>query len=178
MAASFKGDFQEMSVRAFSEMTYYSALAYAKLGQTTEARELLSELAAYASKLASAPAKIDYFATSLPTMLLFNDDLQFRQQTTALVLQAQAHLGLGEDEAARNCLSRALARDPNHAIAADLWTEPDGVPHQFPLQGERNVLVPAIGSDGKGRSGELTLKLNGGRLELRSKPGAKPETPA
>lgn len=178
MAASFKGDFQEMSVRAFSEMTYYSAFAYAKLGQTTEARQLLEELAAYATKLASALARIDYFATSLPTMLLFNDDLQFRQQTTALVLQAQAHLGLGENEAARNCLSQALARDPNHAIAADLWAEPDGVPHKFPVQGERKVLVPAIGSDGNGRSGELTLKpLNGGRVDLRSKPRENPETP-
>ena len=32
-AANFKGDFQEMSVRVFSEMTYYSALSWEKLGQ-------------------------------------------------------------------------------------------------------------------------------------------------
>ena len=50
---------------------------------------------AYARKLQKATAKIDYFATSLPTMLLFDDDLQFRQETTALFLQAQAQLGLG-----------------------------------------------------------------------------------
>ena len=35
-AATFKGDFQEMSVRAFSEMTYYSALS---LGKARPARE-------------------------------------------------------------------------------------------------------------------------------------------
>ncbi len=35
-AAGFKGDFQEMKVRAFSEMTYYSARAWEKLG--TEGR--------------------------------------------------------------------------------------------------------------------------------------------
>jgi hypothetical protein len=37
--AHFKGDFQQMSVRAFSEMTSYSALAWEKLGQRTEAKE-------------------------------------------------------------------------------------------------------------------------------------------
>ena len=94
-AANFKGDFQEMSVRAFSEMTYYSALSWEKLGQRAKAQKLFRELLAYAQKLQKAKASVDYFATSLPTMLLFDDDLQFRQETTALFLQAQAHLGLG-----------------------------------------------------------------------------------
>jgi hypothetical protein len=84
-----------MSVRQFSEMTYYSALSWERLGQRAKARKLFSELLDYAQALEQAPAKIDYFATSLPTMLLFEDDLQFRQQTTALFLQAQAQLGLG-----------------------------------------------------------------------------------
>ena len=33
LAAEFKGDFQEMSVRAFSELTYYSALSWRRLGK-------------------------------------------------------------------------------------------------------------------------------------------------
>jgi tetratricopeptide (TPR) repeat protein len=119
-AANFKGDFQEMSVRAFSEMTYYSALSLEKLGQTSRARKLFRELLAYALKLQKSKAKIDYFATSLPTMLLFDDDLQFRQETTALLLQAQARLGLGQKSYARKLLSAVLKRDPNHALAADL----------------------------------------------------------
>lgn len=119
-AANFKGDFQEMSVRAFSEMTYYSALARAKLGQDLKAKRLFRDLLTYAQKLQRAPAKIDYFATSLPTMLLFDDDLQFRQKTTALFLQAQALLGLGKTAPARSLLKSVLQRDPNHALAADL----------------------------------------------------------
>jgi len=83
----------------------------------------LRDLLAYAEKLAKTPAKIDYFATSLPTMLLFDDDLQFRQETTALFLQAQAHFGLGQKLKAKNRLQEALRRDPNHALAADLWSE-------------------------------------------------------
>jgi tetratricopeptide (TPR) repeat protein len=119
-AASFKGDFQEMSVRAFSEMTYYSAQSWEKLGQRGKARKLFRDLLAYAQQLQKARAKIDYFATSLPTMLLFDDDLQFRQETTALFLQAQAQLGLGRTAKARALLQTVLQRDPNHALAADL----------------------------------------------------------
>jgi tetratricopeptide (TPR) repeat protein len=122
-AASFKGDFKEMSVRAFSDMTFYSALSWERLGQTAKAKKLLRNLLAYAEKLAKAPAEIDYFATSLPTMLLFDDDLQFRQETTALFLQAQAQLGLGKKLKAKRLLKAVLKRDPNHALAADLWTE-------------------------------------------------------
>jgi tetratricopeptide (TPR) repeat protein len=123
MAATFKGDFQEMRVRAFSEMTFYSALAWEKLGQKARARTLFRELLAYALQLPKTPAQIDYFATSLPTMLLFEDDLSFRQETTALFLQAQARLGLGEKARARKLLQRVLRCDPNHALAADLVKE-------------------------------------------------------
>ena len=52
-------------------------------------------------------------------MLLFDDDLQFRQETIALFLQAQARLGLGQKPHATELLSAVLKRDPNHALAAD-----------------------------------------------------------
>jgi tetratricopeptide (TPR) repeat protein len=121
LAATFKGDFQQMSVRAFSEMTYFSALSWAKLGQGAKAKKLFRDLLAYATALQKSEAKIDYFATSLPTMLLFEDDLQFRQETAAMFLQAQARLGLGQKTAARRLLAAVLKRDPNHALASDLW---------------------------------------------------------
>jgi len=120
IAATFKGDFQEMSVRAFSEMTYYSALAWEKLGQRARGKKLFSALLTYAKQMQKTQAKIDYFATSLPTMLLFDDDLQRRQETTALFLQAQAQLGLGQKARAKKLLATVLQRDPNHALAADL----------------------------------------------------------
>ena len=122
-AATFKGDFQEMSVRAFSEMTYYSALAWEKLGQGAKAKNLFRELHAYAQSLQKAEATIDYFATSLPAMLLFDDDLQFRQETTALFLRAQALFGLGRKAEAKRLLGAVLKRDPNHALAVDLNSE-------------------------------------------------------
>ncbi len=123
-AATFRGDFQAMSVRAFSEMTFFSALAWRRLGQRAKATQLLRALLAHARRLAQAPATIDYFATSLPTMLLFDDNLAARQRTTALFLEAQALFGLGRIALARRRLREVLRRDPNHALAQDLAAAP------------------------------------------------------
>jgi len=128
-AAAFRGDFQEMSVRPFSERSCYAALAWERLGRKARAAKLLRELLAYARQLQKAEAKIAYFATSLPTMLLFDDDLPFRQQTTALFLQAQAHFALGRAARAKALLTTVLRRDPNHPLAADLMNELTGKFH-------------------------------------------------
>jgi tetratricopeptide (TPR) repeat protein len=120
-AATFAGDFQQMSVKSFSEMTYYQALSLRLLGKKRKAEKLLRDLLVYAKKLEPTPAKIDYFATSLPAMLLFNDDLQRRQTITAMFLKAQAQLGLGKTAKARSLLKKVLEMDGNHALAADLW---------------------------------------------------------
>lgn len=139
-AATFTGDFQGMSVRAFSEMTYYSALAWGQLGRKAKAEKLLRELLAHALKLQKAEAKIDYFATSLPTMLLFEDDLQSRQETTGIFLQAQAHLGLGNLPRARSLLTAVLRRDPNHPHAADLIKEAQtGAVAKLPRRGRISI---------------------------------------
>jgi tetratricopeptide (TPR) repeat protein len=119
-AAEFRGDFQDMSVRAYSEMTLHSARALTRLGRAPEAARLLRGLLAHARALAKAPARIDYFATSLPTMLLFEDNLTARQVNTALFLEAQARLGLGQTARARRLLRDVLKRDPNHALATEL----------------------------------------------------------
>jgi hypothetical protein len=80
----------------------------------------LRALLAHARQLARTKARIDYFATSLPTMLLFDDDLQARQAITALLLEGQALLGLGRTAAGRARLRQVLRRDPSHGIAADM----------------------------------------------------------
>jgi tetratricopeptide (TPR) repeat protein len=122
-AANHKGDFQEMSVKSFSEMTYYNALALRRLGRQEEAVILLHNLLVYAERQLDRTVKIDYFATSLPAMLLFEDDLQRRNTVDSTFLQAQARLGLGEIAAAQELLNKVLALDRNHARAADLLAE-------------------------------------------------------
>ena len=122
-AAAVRGDFQEMSVRAFSEMTYYSAQALGRLGKKADAKKLLGELRGYARELGKREAVIDYFATSLPTMLLFEDDLTARQRRGAAFLEAQALCGLGRRAEARRRLAGILREEPSHALAADFLRE-------------------------------------------------------
>ncbi len=122
-AAESSGDFQQMSVRAFSEMTYYSALALKRLGRPAEAKRLARDLLRYAKKLARTEARIDYFATSLPAMLLFHDDLSKRNAITALFLEAQAAIALEMRRRGQRLLKRVLQLDPSHANAADLTSE-------------------------------------------------------
>lgn len=122
-AATFKGDFQDMSVRAFSEMTYFSARSWERLGKVTQAKRLLKDLLDYARTLEKQVAKIDYFATSLPTMLLFDADIQACQVTSARFLQAQALLGIGQQAKARTLLIDVLQREPHHAQATEFLTD-------------------------------------------------------
>jgi hypothetical protein len=122
-AALHRGDFHLMRVTSFSEMSLYNALAMMRLGRQAEAAELLRNLLAHAEGLKNEEPKIDYFATSLPQMLLFEDDAAKRNEVTATFLEAQARLGLGDVAASRKLLDRVLELDCNHAGAADLVSE-------------------------------------------------------
>jgi tetratricopeptide (TPR) repeat protein len=123
LAARQKGDFQQMSVRAISEMTFWSALALQRLDHQHEAKTLFEEIHNYSIELENSEPKIDYFATSLPAMLLFEEDLQWRNRIEALFLRAQAATGLGREGDAADLLHQVLETDVNHAGAADLLAQ-------------------------------------------------------
>ncbi|WP_321447860.1 DUF5107 domain-containing protein [uncultured Cohaesibacter sp.] len=123
LAADFKGDFLDMEVRAFSEKTYYSILSMKALGRNREADMLCDALEGYAKDLLGKTAKIDYFATSLPTMLIFEDDIQLRQTISAYVMLGQVALVRKQEDVAKDWLYRALKDDPNHALASELLVE-------------------------------------------------------
>lgn len=122
-AAAGVGDFQSMAATPFSEMTYYAVLARRRTGDAAAADALLAGLEEYTGKFATAPAVVDYFATSLPSMLLFDDDLVARRDARALVLGAQAALLRGRTEEARRLTGEALGREPWNVRALDLGRE-------------------------------------------------------
>ena len=101
-------------------MTYWSAMAMRRLGREAEAESLFGEILNYAEELEKSAPKIDYFATSLPTMLLFDEDLAKRQHITATFLRAQALLGLGRVAEARAALDEVRRLDRSHMGAQDL----------------------------------------------------------
>jgi tetratricopeptide (TPR) repeat protein len=128
IAAESSGDFRDMSVCAYSETSYFSGLALLELDRGCEAQRLFEGMLAYARDLAATPARIDYFATSLPAMLLFDVDLQERQQQQARLLEGLARWGVADRQESRRLLKDVLQADPNHAVAADLLASMDWSP--------------------------------------------------
>lgn len=122
-AAQYRGDFQQMKVQNISEMTYWVALSKNQLGDITGANQLFEAINAYSSELELTEPKSDYFATSLPTMLLFEDDLKQRQRIRASFLRAQALVGLHHLDKVEAELTQVLRWDVNHAAAADLFEQ-------------------------------------------------------
>jgi tetratricopeptide (TPR) repeat protein len=98
-------------------LSYYRAMSLDELGRKEEAASLLSQMGDFARKQMDAEVKIDYFATSLPNLLLFEDDLQKRNQVDCLFLLALSELGLRKPEGAKELLNQVLSLDCNHIAA-------------------------------------------------------------
>jgi len=81
------------------------------------AAQLLEDLRAAAQRQSEAEVRIDFFATSLPAFLLFEDDLARRNRTQSRYLEGLAQLGLGSLDLARAAFEEVLGLDPNHAGA-------------------------------------------------------------
>ncbi|HZY61620.1 MAG TPA: DUF5107 domain-containing protein [Edaphobacter sp.] len=96
---------------AYSIHSYYRALALRRLGRGQEADSVMREMIEYADKQINVEPKIDYFATSLPNFLLFEDNLKSRNTVECLLLKAYGELGLGNTELASNFFHRVLEMD-------------------------------------------------------------------
>jgi len=130
-AADQRGDFVEMSTRELGEQTFWTVLALRRLGRDAEADGLRAALRAYRDEYAVAVPRVDYFATSLPDLLLFEEDPLRVRDRRVLFLDAQLAL-LAGDPAATDLLEHPdlvasrHAADLRHAVARglDLTKEP------------------------------------------------------
>ena len=120
LGARSSADFQQMAVAEISGNTYWVAACLEALGEHEAARALFHKIHEFSVRLESQHAYVDYFATSLPSMLLFNEDLALRNRIQALFLRAQAALGLCRPEEAEAFTREVLALYPSHTGAADL----------------------------------------------------------
>ncbi len=119
-ASAAQGDFVAMATTPYSERSMFSALAFQRLGRDTDAVALATAMRDWARRSRPEPAHIDYFATSLPSLLLFNEDLQRRHELTCDLLIAQASYVLGEFAASRGLVESVLAADPADPYARQL----------------------------------------------------------
>ncbi|MCU0792935.1 MAG: DUF5107 domain-containing protein, partial [Opitutaceae bacterium] len=118
--AKESGDFADMAVTAHSTLSFYRGLALRELGLEAEATTLFRDLRAYAEARLREKARIDYFATSLPNLLVFEEDLQARSDAGNHLLAALAAYGLGENNAARESLARVMSFNRSHPEACAL----------------------------------------------------------
>ncbi len=93
---------------------FYQGLALMKLGRAEEARSRFEKLISHGEKHLSDKVRIDYFAVSLPDLLIWEDDLDLRNRIHCLYLTGLGRLGSGRSAEAERCLSEAAALDNNH----------------------------------------------------------------
>jgi tetratricopeptide (TPR) repeat protein len=118
--AARDGDFRAMSADPHSEATYFSVLALRRLGRDADARRRTESLRTFVDELETAPVAVDYFATSLPSMLLFAEDPAVARARRVAFLRAQLDVLDGAPVQARERLGALLADDPHHLDALEL----------------------------------------------------------
>ena len=101
---------------------FYQGLALLKLGRKNEANTRFTTLLDYGKKNLSVPFKMDYFAVSLPDLLIFEENLQKRHELHCNYLMGLGCLGLNNVSIAQVEFSKVLAKDPCH-IGANIHFE-------------------------------------------------------
>jgi tetratricopeptide (TPR) repeat protein len=95
---------------------FYQGLAWNKLGQPEKAKAIFNRLISFGKQHLNDTIKIDYFAVSLPDLLVFDQDLNLRNKIHCHYLMALGCLGLNHDqihEAEKN-FDIVLTHDVNH----------------------------------------------------------------
>lgn len=99
---------------------FYQGLAWQKLGKSETAKNIFQKLKDFGEAHLNDTITIDYFAVSLPDLLVFDADLNEKNRVHCLYLQALGNLGLGDDNIgkAEQLFDEVLKLDINHQGAA------------------------------------------------------------
>ncbi|SMO50182.1 DUF5107 domain-containing protein [Gracilimonas mengyeensis] len=95
----------------------YQALAFQQLGESDKARALNQMLIKYGQKHMKDEVNIDYFAVSLPDLLIFDGDLSLRNKIHCTYMMALGNLGAEKLEEATSSLHNILEWDAMHVGA-------------------------------------------------------------
>jgi tetratricopeptide (TPR) repeat protein len=93
---------------------YYQGAALRALGCEDAARGRFNRLIAHAQAHLHDDAQIDYFAVSLPNLLIFDDNPNTRNRIHCLYIMALGEQGLHNLDRARALFAEVLRLDPNH----------------------------------------------------------------
>ena len=93
---------------------FYQGLALLKLGFAKEANTRFYKLISFGEEHLNKIIKLDYFAVSLPDLLIWEDDLTFRNKIHCHYMLGLGFLGTGDTEKAKFHLVQAAQMDVNH----------------------------------------------------------------
>lgn len=114
-----RGDFALTSAMYYNdqppEMMYYAAKALDALGDSDTANARFDTFIAYANAHMHDDIKIEYFAVSLPDFLIFEADLNKKNQAHCLFMAALGYLGKGNITKAMELAQEGLTLDRCHA---------------------------------------------------------------
>ena len=79
-----------------------------KLNRDDLAKQKFTGLLTFGKEQLQTPFKMDYFAVSLPDLLIFEEDMQKRHETECHYLIGLGHLGLGEVDKANGEFEKVL----------------------------------------------------------------------
>jgi len=93
---------------------FYQGLAWIKLGNLDEANNRFDKLIAFGEQHLNETIKLDYFAVSLPDLLIWEDDLSFRNKIHCSYMLGLGYLGMSEYKKSEALLEKAYSMDINH----------------------------------------------------------------
>ena len=96
------------------EKIFYQGLALLKLGRTNEAHGRFNKLVTYGQNHLFDTIVMDYFAVSLPDLLIWEDSLQTKNEIHCKFMLALGYIGLGNIEKGESFLREVRDLDPNH----------------------------------------------------------------
>ena len=92
----------------------YAGLCYRKLGQEDKARGLFNKLINYGKQHIYDKVVMDYFAVSLPDLLIWEDSLDMKNLIHCKYMLALGYYGMGNKEKALKYLAEVETLDNNH----------------------------------------------------------------
>ncbi|SFD18686.1 DUF5107 domain-containing protein [Flavobacterium phragmitis] len=94
---------------------FYQGLAHLKLNNPAEANKRFEKLAAYGQKHLNDHVTIDYFAVSLPDLMIWEDDLDKRNKIHCLYMQGLGFMGLDKKMQAEESFTTVLSEEKSHS---------------------------------------------------------------
>ena len=93
---------------------FYAGLCYRALGQEDKARSLFNKLINFGKQHIFEKQVMDYFAVSLPDLLIWEDSLDVKNEIHCKYMLALGYYGMGDKDRALKYLTEVEALDNNH----------------------------------------------------------------